>query len=226
MLLLTGASQNHSKSLVALLESVKKHEPTLSVRVYDLGLGKDRDIVEQVGYPIAVFPYDRYPDYVDITKNAGEYAWKPIIISTVLEQEKTDILWLDGGCLLKEPLKRPREEIASTGIWSPISQGDIEYWTYPSVLHEMAVTSKVRRMHNRSGCIVGVSYKSLEARRIIHQWGQKSRIPKFICPKGSSRKNHRQDQSVLSILMAQSVSRGHPESNRTNCGILIHQDCD
>ena len=226
MILITGASGNHAKSLVRLLESVKRYEPDMKVRVYDLGLGEYRAAVEAVGYEISMFPYDKYPDFVDITKNAGHYAWKPLIIAEACETEDDDVFWLDGGCLLSGSLDRIRETIHKNGIYSPISQGCLKDWTYPTVLDNLHVTARVRRMPNRSGGVVGVAKNSLEGRRIVTTWRRLCSDKRFICPDGSSRRNHRQDQSVLSILMAQSADRGYSKSDDGLFSVMIHQDCD
>ena len=49
------------------------------------------------------FDYAAYPAYMNTARNAGEYAWKPVIVAEVVERVRTgddpsDVLWADAGC--------------------------------------------------------------------------------------------------------------------------------
>ena len=105
--MVTGADSSHEKSLVQLLRSVEKHEPDLTVIVYDLGLTrnlKDQLIRDFKRVQLRTFKFDRYPTYFDIKINAGEYAWKPVIVHEVLNEFKCSVCWMDAGNLITGPL--------------------------------------------------------------------------------------------------------------------------
>lgn len=229
MQLLTGASANHARSLVKFLQSVRRHEPDLSVQVFDLGLGSERSRVEAVGYRVRVFPYDRYPAFCKITeRDAGKYAWKPIIIASVLEETMEPVLWLDAGCVLTSRIMGLTRGM-SDGIndaWSPVSQGKLGDWTHKKTLHLMGVPSTWRNtVDNRSGGLVSFA-PTLNGLHMARAWRQYALNRDAIAPKGSSRDNHRQDQSLLSILFAFAEANGVHILQGSFYGVLIHQDCD
>src|SRR5271156_3540660 len=100
MIVVTGASQNHYNTLMQFIDCFFKFYPesessssstssSIKLIVYNLGINdQDWDNLKQkyeskyskgcIEYKI--FNFSIYPDYVNINVNAGEYAWKPIII--------------------------------------------------------------------------------------------------------------------------------------------------
>ena len=83
---ITGASSNHYKTLIQFIESFKKYNNNHRLIIYNLGLKEDeynnlKNIYED--YIFEIFDYSKYPSYVNIKLNSGEYAWKPIIIHDV-----------------------------------------------------------------------------------------------------------------------------------------------
>lgn len=229
MQLLTGASANHARSLVKFLESVRHHAPDLCVHVFDLGLGVERARVEKVGYKVRVFPYDRYPAFCKITRgDAGKYAWKPIIIASMLEETQDTVVWLDAGCLLTRNLNELQRLMdREADLWSPLSQGNLSDWTHDLTLHEMGVPLTWRGRPNRSGGVVAIAHTA-EGLHVAKHWRRTALRRHFIAPKGSSRYNHRQDQSLLSILFAFAEANGRARILQKGAffGVMIHQDCD
>ncbi len=142
-----------------------------------------------------------------------------------MEDLKDDVIWLDGGCKLKGNLDPIRHTLESNGIWSPISSGSIRDWTHPSVMSALGVTNKIAKKANRSGGVIAAKYRR-EPRRIIQKWKNLAMEKRFLCPKGATRANHRQDQSILSVLMAQSEARGQSRSLPNLFTVQIHQDID
>ena len=99
--LVTGASQNHFKSLKQFLTSI--NDITQECFVWDLGLDP-QSITELTTLFSTVlyrkFDYSQYPDYYNIHISAGEYAWKPVIIWKTLEKYKGIVCWMDAGNIL------------------------------------------------------------------------------------------------------------------------------
>lgn len=218
MTIMTGASDNHHKSLCKLLQCLRTKARRARVWVYDLGLTGNalaavRDVVNK--YPrqmqLRTFDYANEPAFVNIHTNAGHYAWKPIIIFRALQELRGTGqygFWLDAGCRLASGLKRVHDAVARVGLWSPVSSGHIAMWTHQRTLKAMHATARDLIDNNRSGGVVAFDPEHNEARYIIGQWYTLARQKHILAPKGSSRKNHRQDQSLLSVLIAQSVRRG------------------
>lgn len=215
---LTGASDNHHKSLCKLLQSLLVKARGARVWVYDLGLtAGPRGLVQAIvnKHPrrleLRTFDYDNEPAFVNIHQNAGHYAWKPIIIFRALQELRGSGqygFWLDAGCRLASGLQRVRDAVARVGLWSPVSSGHVAMWTHHRTLKALHATAQDRMDNNRSGGVVAFDPDHNQARYIIGQWYALARQKHVLAPKGSSRKNHRQDQSLLSVLIAQAVRRG------------------
>jgi hypothetical protein len=230
MTIVTGADESHAASLLQLLDSVFVHEKNTEVRVYDLGLSKET-LVKLRGLEsshrnlkVENFEFGRYPEYFDIRVAAGEYAWKPVIIATELEKVKTKfLLWLDAGDVIVAPLRNVRRAIALSGFWSPESEGTLRDWTDEQLLNRMGLSARQQARRNLNGAIVGIHSGSGIARLLTQLWALGAQSKDWIAPKGSSRKNHRQDQALISCLAT--VAGLHPFPHKT-LELRIHQDLE
>ena len=237
MELLTGASENHAQSLLQFLNSVAPHLDSFTqVTVFDLGLSAQQRVkidrlvldLDKTKVQVKTFDFAQFPKYVDIRINAGAYAWKPIIIADAVATAKVPVMWLDAGCLLTQKPTHLMQTIAHQGLYSPVSQGTLLHWTHTSTLKAMKVIDELLSTRNRSGGVVGVDPSHRVAVDIIQQWKMLALNPHVLCPVKSSRKNHRQDQSLLSILINQAIYTGEL-SRRLEPRLLdvaIHCDVD
>ena len=199
--LVTGADSSHAKSLLQFIRSVSKYEPNIRLVVYDLGLTSDqRNAVykENLNGSLEYFPYDRFPEYFDIKKNAGEYAWKPSII--LLEMGKSDapVCWMDAGNVLTGRLKKIRSNLNRIGFYSPKSLGTIPEWTHPGLLEHLNLPRDWGSEHtNLNGACVAFNPLHQSAKSLAQDWAKFAAQKDCIAPKGSNRSNHRQDQARL-----------------------------
>jgi Protein of unknown function (DUF1647) len=225
--IVTGADSSHFKSLCQLLLSVFRFEINPRVVVYDLGLSETERQYLQKTFSLEKFrrfDYSQYPDYFNMKINSGEYAWKPVIIDEVLNEFKGCVCWMDAGNIVTGPLNTLRKIVNNVGMYSPVSQGLIVEWTHPETLKYLNVSKNLMRRRNLTGACVSAKYENLKARNLVCQWKHCALTRECIAPEGSSRKNHRQDQAVLSVLAHQSgITKGMPTSNY---GFKIHQDID
>ena len=73
---------------------------------------------------------------MNVAVNAGEYAWKPVIVADVVERARaedrpSDVLWADAGCYF-HALQPIADRIAETGgLWVRTSAGTMRQWTHP-----------------------------------------------------------------------------------------------
>jgi hypothetical protein len=221
--IVTGASQNHARPLRHLLESLDRHEPGTRVIVYDLGLARGTAArLRGDGRRLVRFRFEDYPPHVDAA-NLLTYAWKPAIVREAMLAYGLPLLWLDAGDLVHERLDRVRAEMARIGFHSPRSDGTIEKWCHPSTITALQIEPDILRMRNRNGAMVGFADSPL-ARELACAWYDLSMRPEVICPPGSSRDNHRQDQTVLSVLLARTVRDHRLEPADTLLGISKHND--
>ena len=213
--IVTGASSNHFKSQIQLLKSLEKLKDTYII-IFDLGFTEDqrKQILSYINiherWKLLTFDFSVYPNFMNINVNAGEYAWKSVIIANIMNRSKGLVLWLDAGCkLTSSTMWQVWKQIQSHGLYCPVSQGTLKDWTHKNTLKRMCVTQNLMKSPNRAACVVGINYTHAPTRELIERWKILCLQPHILCPVGSSRKNSRQDQAVLSVLIAQHRDRGY-----------------
>jgi hypothetical protein len=215
--------------MLQLINSIKIFSSrNVNIVVYDLGLSEaERDHIYNV-FPdlnLKKFDYSLYPAFYDIKINAGEYAWKSAIIKNEYEALISGdfILWLDAGCFVFRKLNILKFNLFFYKIFSPPSRGNINDMTHPHTIEKIGIQSN-KHMHMLSGGIMGFK-KSGKNTALINEWYSFSSQQDVIAPMGSNRLNHRQDQSIFSLLFYKYYKNSiiHRFLNR-NLEILPHKD--
>jgi hypothetical protein len=233
--IVTGASQNHFKSLKQFINSIDF--TNVRCYVYDLGLNNESyiELRNIPGINLRTFDYSKYPSYFNININAGEYAWKPAIINEVATDLVSEgnikyLLWCDSGNKLIDPsLISIRNFINENKIYSPSSEGNITRWTYPLTIKWFSIpdNSPFLNYQNRNGAILAFKIDEPDVFEFINEFASCAAIKDCIAPEGSSRMNHRQDQAVFTILYFKFLEK-NPNLKMENAylHISIHNDCD
>jgi len=227
MLLVTGADFSHGASLRQLLASVRRHEPDTSVVVYDLGLTARQR--QRIGNRRQLewrrFEFEKYPAYFYMRVKAGEFAWKPVIVWEILKDASQPVCWMDAGNVLTGPLTALRAAIRDSGFYSPRSPGTIPDWTHPKMLAYFGVDADwARDKPNLNGACVVFDPSIAPARELARRWREGAMIKECIAPEGSDRKNHRQDQALLTVLAH--LMGLAPPSEQGRLGFLVQQDVE
>jgi hypothetical protein len=214
LIVATAASSNHFGALRQMLESLRKLDAC--VECYDIGLtpAEARALPRWDGVVYHTFDYAAHPGHMNASVNAGEYAWKPVIVADVVERARAgdrprDVLWADAGCYFHaiEPIAR---RITDTGgLWVRTSAGTMRQWTHPSMFDYLhADPAEYGEKRNADATLVGFAVGSAppSGREAVYQdivlpWKACAMVKDCIAPRGSSRENHRQDQAVLSYLV-------------------------
>jgi hypothetical protein len=210
----TAASSNHHGALVQMLASLRRLDAR--VECYDLGLTAEecRELPAWDGATYRPFDYASYPSFMDVTVNAGEYAWKPVIVADVVDRARRetpapDVLWADAGCFF-DRIETAAERIAdSGGLYVRRSAGTKRDWTHPGMFTYLGIDGeRYGDLPNADATLVGFAIGSgpPERREAVYQeivlpWKTCALVKECIAPHGSSRANHRQDQAVLSYLV-------------------------
>lgn len=203
MIIITGASSNHFKTMINFITSFEKYniKNKHKLLIYDLGLNTEElDILQNLEnkYKIEKFNYKIYPSYFNIDINAGEYAWKPIIIYNVYKIYGGNIIWLDAGTIINNNFDEFEKILLNDYIYTPVSPGNIEKWTHIKTLEYLKWNNLT--LLNRSGGCCGFNSDIKWVKNLLKEWNDLALIKECIAPEGSTRQNHRQDQSLLSIL--------------------------
>ncbi len=235
LVVVTAASSNHFGALVQMLTSLRDLDAR--VECYDIGLtAAEAEALPR--WPRAVhrtFDYDAHPGHMHVTINAGEYAWKPVIIAEVIDRVRAsgdpcDVLWADAGCYF-ESLSVIKTRIAASGLWVRRSAGTMREWTHPGMFAWLGVDPDLYgEKVNADATLVGFSLGSASARQaerlyrgVVVPWRDCAMAKDCIAPAGSSRKNHRQDQSVLSYLVHR---EGYPFAEDNSQELQVRTKCD
>jgi hypothetical protein len=201
--IITGASSNHFLSLKQLLNSVKSFCSDARLVVWDLGLteAERRYLEELFGLTLNVFDYSQYPAHYDITIGAGQYAWKPSLIKETTEMYGDGIyLWLDAGDLVIQKMDTVFDYVSRYGIYSNTT-GLIKSMTHSGVYAKIDKRfSRWEGKAMRNGAVIGFDYSRKWIKELIDTWNSWALENEIIAPSGSDRSNHRQDQSLLSLL--------------------------
>lgn len=212
--IVTAASSNHAGPLRYLLASLER----LDARVdcYDLGLTRDERaaLPRWPGLSLYDFDYAAYPAHVHVAVNAGEYAWKPAIVADAVERARASgardhVLWCDAGTYF-HALGRIEARIgASGGVWVRRSSGTMRQWTHPLTFEALRMDpAAYGGRPNADATLIGFAtgHPSADVRERVYRdivlpWKACAMTKACIAPPGSSRRNHRQDQAVLTGLV-------------------------
>ena len=214
MIVVTAASSNHAGALRYLLSSLRALDAR--AHCYDLGLtaAEVRTLPRWRGLFYHKFDYAAYPEHLNVAVRAGEYAWKPAIVAETIDSlraggEAEDVLWADAGTYFHALAPIAERVRASSGLWVRRSSGTMGQWTHPLMfdyLQENA--SDYDERPNADATLVGFATGHPSAavrervyRDVVVPWKRCAMVKDCIAPVGSSRRNHRQDQAVLSYLV-------------------------
>lgn len=242
MYIVTGSNDNHIKSLRNMITSFFKCcNKNDSLIVYNLGITDKNWEYIQADFPkciFKVFDYSKYPSYYNIKINAGQYAWKPAIIKECLDFISSNdnvsssgglngiLVWMDAGNLISNNLNELEETILKNNLYSPISSLNIKDLTHQTTLLYMKTPLEFLFYTNRNGACVGFNTKTEWVKQFIVMWAKLASVRECIAPKGSSRKNHRQDQSVFTILYYFYQNEYKFRVINNYIGYSIHNDVD
>ena len=223
--IVTGASSNHFPCLKNLLDSVSLFEPETRTVAYDLGLtAPEAAQLDAKNVVVRKFDYSRYPAYIDIRVDAGQYAWKPIIVADALREFGGMVLWLDSGNLIHAPLARVRSALLEQGLYCPVSSGTVERWTHPTTLSGLGVASDMLARPQLNAAIVGLMAGRPGVDELAQRWKACALNRDCIAPPGSDRSNHRQDQAILTILIHQFAEQYGCKLQTERLDVSTHND--
>jgi hypothetical protein len=118
------------------------------------------------------------------------------------------------------------------GIFVMEASSSIGQFTHPETLEKLEITGSLQ-LSQFSAAAIGFSGQNIEAKEILENWFICSSDKSIIAPEGSSRLNHRQDQSILTLIILQNSSINwniRKQISRNNdiafYNVLIHQDVE
>ena len=230
--LVTASDKQHFLYLENLLKTYNKNnnkKKFTKLLIFDLGLTDEQvKKLEQYSYiQLRKFPFDNYPSFFnerleEHNYKLGGFAWKPVIIDILKNEEIENIIWLDSASLFNSRIFLFKLLVYENGFASFYSSGSVKNWTHNSVIKQLNLENNkyILNSPNLMAGVIGFSFKSEFASSLLEQWCKLAIQKELIFPKKSTIDNHRHDQSLLSILYW-SMTKNKLPSNISIFGIKI-----
>jgi len=205
--LVSAASSTHFSSAVTWLLAADAHERCARIVMYDLGFSPSQlQILKEYAenFPlgnihIEEFDLGKYPPHAALS--ARTYAWKPLLIQEVIHKHGGLVIWNDAGDVINGRLDKLYNVTQMYGFYSAIAKGTIEDWTYPTTLERFGIDESLLAKPELSAAILAIDTTNKTVMsRVMQPWFDCAMEKECIAPTGSSRKNHRQDQSIITCL--------------------------
>jgi hypothetical protein len=205
LVLVTGANSGYFNGLKNLVASARYWAPRNRMVVYNLGLTEEQltqvetwsnvmEIRWKKGIPLT------YPAHVHVGK---KYAWKPIAINESISDFGM-IFWLDAGNTLTGPTDAAEWILEQTGLFlvkgqdrsmAPVShEKTYEWFGYNKTSFQFSSSP------HYSGNTQGFLKPSRYYAAIVEPNAKCATDENCVAPPGSNLRNHRYDQTTLSIL--------------------------
>lgn len=174
--------------------------------IFDIGLSEEQKslirnlILSKKHISFRDFEFNQFPEFVK--PEYSTYSWKPIIIWNMIQELKGNILWLDSANIILQKLDPIWEIIKNTGCYTPYSgSGTLQEWTVQETLDYLQVPPENYHIRNRAGNLCGFSSGNETVSLLLKKWHDLALIKECIRPETATRQNHRDDQSLLTILL-------------------------
>ena len=229
MTIITGANWKFFHSMMQLINSINIHEKSnCKIVAYDLGLTNEQIILFKWQNPtieLKKFDFSTLPPHADIDENAGSYAWKPQIILEEFNIKNDDsfIFWLDSASIVRSQLLLVRAALYFYGFYSVIAGATIKELTHESTILKLNLIKESSFKMLTAG-MIGFNKKSEKNKALISEWAKAAREKSIISPIGSSRDNHRYDQSIVSMLFYKIYNvEIQPIISKKGLEIIVHK---
>lgn len=247
-IVVTGSSSNHLYSNINTMYSILRADLRVSIVFVDFGLDEttlgvlirelkvmhklqqDHNSWGQLYY--RKFDFSHFPTWFNISDESirGGYSWKVISYYDVLMESRRIVFWSDGGNQLPSSINKELTRVRRYGLYSPYSGGSLQQWMHPGSSQFLVYRKMIRKLMLGKGMCTGgylfLDYNNTEVmNNVVFPLVQCAYTRHCISPWKSSRKNHRQDQSILTALV-HSVRIPESCQQRYNTPVRFHQECD
>lgn len=230
LVIVSAADKSHFDSIQNLFDSLQNFEKDSTLVFYDIGLKHEQENNFKSKYPQIIykkFKFASYPEFVskvDSDGKIGSYAWKPQIIKQCISEYDKNVLWLDAGCKINKKLKLIRIILNVKGLYIASSVGKIYEWTHSKSIENINLPQKYLNKKNFASGMVGINPEKKYKKELLDEWAKLCLNKNIIAPENSSRKNHRQDQSILTMLIYKNGLHNFITKTYKIFGITIHND--
>ena len=230
----TAFDSSHFRSGIQLLNSLVGNVFVTDVFVFNLGLLEAEAKELKQLFPdinLLSFNFKNLPEFLQMGKNAGNYGWKPLIINEVAKNAKGILIWSDAGNVFQPDISAALGLVIRDKVFAGQSSGTIGEYTHSSLVSFFRLTSSEVGRPQVSAAYCYLLLRDPRVRSLIREWASLAQSQEMLAPIGSSRLNHRQDQTLLSLLLLRRFGKfGRRNLRRSRsvnlAGVLTHQDLE
>lgn len=230
VIFVSGSDHLYFPAWFYLYKTIIHNIPNSKIYFFDLGLEEDDiKIVKSLNVTYKLFDFNKYPDWVNIKVACGQWAWKAQCIKEIMElypickDNNQYLIWCDSRNIIRNNLNQIFDFINTNGIYTNTTGGNVERWTVKETIDYLNA-DKYKMLPMRNAALPCFNINISWVRDFINDYSKLSLIKECIFPNGSSRDNHRQDQSVLTILFYKYKDLYNFDSRDFNGGIDIHSN--
>lgn len=214
-ILVTASSSNHYRESQGLIQTYHKLltvHPELEMIFYDIGLTCDQrqELMKYCKCEVRTFEVEKYPTHVSEKRG---YAWKPVIIQTVLK-EYDFVMWVDASIRFK---RKPLDEVSllarQRGIQTMHSGGAICQMTSKISFEYLGETPCLFNLPEIQGGWMLISRNRFTLEYIMKPWAScglsyncmvyDNSLGNLYCKSRQTYHDcHRFDQSILGIVLS------------------------
>jgi len=175
--------------------------PQDSILVVDLGLSQGKLKFLSKHHPdVEIQTLDWSLLDEDWKKDKQSYYFKSIIWGDLLNKKIKDVvLVVDSACMIYRDLDDIENLIKECQVYTPYSAEDIKRYCHPTSIKKFGFTLPLD-CNMRSGGCLGINLGTPIGQAFAGDFVKLCNDKDIIVPDGSNKSNHRQDQSVLSML--------------------------
>lgn len=244
----TGSSSNHLYSNVNTMYSLMRSDIRASIVFVDFGLDaaaltyllQEMEVMHSLYEKhhsrgklyYRKFDFSHFPAWFDISDEMirGGYSWKVVSYFDVLQETRGIVVWSDGGNQLPVSIEKELWRVRTFGLYTPYSGGSLQSWMHGKSLQFLVNNKMFRKAMLGKGMCTGgylfINYQNATVmNQVVFPLVQCAYTRRCISPNGSSRKNHRQDQSILTVLV-HSAKIQQSCHGSYNTRVRYHQECD
>ena len=207
MIIITGANFPFYYCIRQFLNTIKYFmRPCDKLYVVDLGLHPvQKNFLLSRNYnkemDIEFVSFSNMEEYPAHCKDLGSYAFKAMAFNELVVKPgiRDTVVWLDSANIVYHSLLELEILIHNKKIYSPYSAEDIKRYCYPLTIERLNYKGSLNN-DMLSGGLIGINCKEDIGNKFLLEFIKACLDPAIITPEGSNKSNHRQDQSVLTIL--------------------------
>lgn len=224
VLMITGCSDNHFVSAIPAMFALLNASATVNIAFIDYGITPKqlKELVVAFEYIHKVhvamnassiivyrkFDFQKAPSWMNIRdyNTRGGFAWKVIGYMDLLSEWKAMGGWIDAGSLVYDGIDVELKYAKMEGMYVPASSGTVGKWTHQYMIDFVESLGLTRKVNlNETNCSSGHFFldltNSTAVNTIFKPFLQCAYTMKCITPRGTSIKNHRQEQAALTVFL-------------------------